>query len=274
MKLKIYKTLLLFLPLCIGIKTNVAAQQTANSDSTVTVLVKTNEQTAIGYGKQPTWMVSSAISTVKGVDLQKTFTSNLTNTLYGRLPGLTLLQGSGEPGNDGAFGAARGLGTYVNNDILVMIDGFENSLSQLVPDEIETISLLKDASAVAIYGSRGANGVLLVTTKRGKNAPLTINFSTQQGFQSPTRLPQFLDAYDYARLYNEGLKNEGKTALYTDADIDAYKTGSDPFYHPNVNWYDEVLKKNAAISNYNLYFTVSPLPFAIEKRSYCFDFVE
>ena len=254
MKLKIYKTLMLFLLLCIGLNTDVAAQQAASSDTTITVSNQTSEQTAIGYGKQPTWMVSSAISTVKGSDLQKSFTSNLTNTLYGRLAGLTVGQGSGEPGNDAVTGDARGFGTYVNNNTLVMIDGFENSISQLVPDEIETISLLKDASAVAIYGSRGANGVLLVTTKRGKNAPLSINFSTQQGFQQAHRLPQFLDSYDYARLYNEGLKNEGKAALYTDTDLDAYKTGSDPLYHPNVNWYDEVLKKNAAISNYNLNF--------------------
>ncbi len=177
MKLKIYKTLILFLPLCIGLKTDVAAQEAVSSDTTILVL-KANEQTAIGYGKQPAWMVSSAISTVKGTELQKSFKSNLTNTLYGRLPGLTVGQGSGEPGNDGASLAARGLGTYANNGFLVMIDGFENSLEQLVTDEIETISLLKDASALAIYGSRGANGVLLVTTKRGKNTPLSINFST------------------------------------------------------------------------------------------------
>jgi TonB-linked SusC/RagA family outer membrane protein len=254
MKLKIYKTWLLFLPLYMGLNTHISAQQTAASDTATTVLDKTNEQTAIGYGKQPTWMVSSAISTVKGSELQKSFASNLTNTLYGRLRGLTVGQGNGEPGNDGASLNARGLGTYVNNNVLVMIDGFENNLSQLVPDEIETISLLKDASAVAIYGSRGANGVLLVTTKRGRNAPLSINFSTQQGFQSATRLPQFLGAYDYARLYNEGLKNEGKADLYTKANLDAYQSGSDPLYHPNVNWYDQVLKKNAAISTYNLNF--------------------
>jgi TonB-linked SusC/RagA family outer membrane protein len=254
MKLKIYKTLMLLLPLCVGLKTDVAAQEAASSDTAIMVVNKANEQTAIGYGKQPTWMVSSAISTVKGTELQKSFTSNLTNTLYSRLPGLTVGQGSGEPGNDAASLSARGLGTYVNNGFLVMIDGFENSLEQLVPDEIETISLLKDASALAIYGSRGANGVLLVTTKRGKNGPLSISFSTQQGFHQASRLPQFLGSYDYARLYNEGLKNEGKAPLYTDAALQAYQTGSDPNFYPDVNWYDQVLKQNAAISNYNLNF--------------------
>lgn len=254
MKLKIYKTLMLLLPLCGGLKNPLAAQEAVGSDSAMTVVNKLEGQTSIGFGKQPTWMVSSGISTVKGAELQKSFTSNLTNTLYGRLAGLTVLQGSGEPGNDGAGLAARGLGTYVNNGFLVMIDGFENSLEQLVPDEIETISLLKDASALAIYGSRGANGVVLVTTKRGKNAPLSINFSTQQGFHQASRLPQFLGSYDYARLFNEGLKNDGKAPQYSDAALQAYQSGSDPYFFPNVNWYDQVLKQNAAISNYNLNF--------------------
>ncbi len=250
MKLKIYKILSLFLLLCTGL----SAQQTSEKDSVITVLNQLQTKTPIGYGVQPSWMVTSAISTVKGSELQKSFTSNLTNTLYGRLPGLTVQQGSGEPGSDGAGLNIRGLNTYANNGLLVMIDGFENFLEQLVPDEIETISLLKDAAATAIYGSRGANGVLLVTTKRGKNGPLSINFSTQQGFHSFSRLPQFLGSYDYARLYNEGLKNEGKPSLYGDGDLEAYQSGNDPLYHPNVNWYDEVLKKNAAISNYNLNF--------------------
>jgi TonB-linked SusC/RagA family outer membrane protein len=255
MKLKIYKTLTLLIPLCLGLSIRTVAQeQVEGRDTVVEESTLSNERVKIGYGEQPSVRVSSAMSTVKGTDLQKSFTSNLTNTLYGRLAGLTVMQNSGEPGNDVASGFGRGIGTYVNSGILVMIDGFENTLEQLVPDEIETISLLKDASATAIYGSRGANGVLLVTTKRGKDSPLVINFSTQQGFHQAHRLPQFLGSYDYARLYNEGLKNDGKAPLYTDAALSAYQAGSDPYFFPNVNWYDEVLKKNAPISNYNLNF--------------------
>jgi TonB-linked SusC/RagA family outer membrane protein len=255
MKQKIYKTLAVLLLFCFGQSIRMIAQEQAEgTDTVVEDSTLSKEQVKIGYGEQPAVRVSSAVSTVKGTDLQKSFTSSLTNTLYGRLAGLTVRQNSGEPGSDTASLSGRGIGSYANSGILVMIDGFENSLDQLVPDEIETISLLKDASATAIYGSRGANGVLLVTTKRGKNGPLVINFSTQQGFHQAHRLPQFLDSYDYARLYNEGLKNDGKAPLYSDAALNAYQSGSDPYFFPNVNWYDQVLKKSAPISNYNLNF--------------------
>ncbi|HEX9956966.1 MAG TPA: SusC/RagA family TonB-linked outer membrane protein, partial [Fibrella sp.] len=239
----------------------VAQGQNATSDSLTTVtpinkLTDRNRNTAlpIAYGIQPAWQVTSAMSTVSGNDLRKNFTTNLGNTLFGRIPGLTVLQGGGEPGNDSPGLVARGLNTFQGRNLLIMVDGYESSYEQLVPDEIESVSLLKDASATAIYGLRGANGVLLITTKRGTDSPLVVNFSTQQGFHTAARLPQFLGSYDYARLFNEGLKNDGKASLYTDADLEAYRTGSDPYFHPDVNWYDQVLKKTAPISNYNLNF--------------------
>ncbi len=253
MKLKIYQLIILFLPLCLG-GNRVVAQSAAAVDTVVVPYNNANQPVNIGYGQQPKWMVSSGLSTTTGAELGKSFTTNLANTFYGRIAGLTVQQNAQEPGADAPSVWSRGQNTYGNNSILVMVDGFESTLTQLVPDEIETISLLKDASSTAIYGSRGANGVLLVTTKRGKNAPLSVNFSTQQGFHTFSRLPQFLGSYDYARLYNEGLKNDGKAPLYTDADLQAYQSGSDPLYHPNVNWYDEVLKKQAGVSNYNLNF--------------------
>lgn len=216
-----------------------------------------NAERPIAYGRQPVWKITSALSTVSGRDLQKSFTTNLGNTLFGRIPGLTVQQSGGEPGNDSPTLIGRGVNTFTSGtgrNLLIMVDGFESSYEQLVPDEIESISLLKDASSTAIYGLRGANGVLLITTKRGSDGPLVVNFSTQQGFHTASRLPQFLGSYDYARLYNEGLQNDGKAPLYTDADLEAYRTGSDPYFHPNVNWYGEVLKKTAPISNYNLNF--------------------
>lgn len=214
-----------------------------------------NASKPIAYGEQLGWRVTGALSTVSGDDLQKNFTTNLANTLFGRLPGLTLQQTGGEPGNDSPSVLARGIGTFnAGRGLLVMVDGFEGAYEQLVPSEIESISLLKDASATAIYGLRGANGVLLVTTKRGRNTPLVVAVSTQQGFHTATRLPQFLGSYDYARLYNEGLRNDGRAPLYTDAALEAYRSGSNPYLFPNVNWYDEVLKKTAPISNYNLNF--------------------
>ena len=149
MKLKIYQTLALFVACWLGLTHTVTAQ----TDSVVTLVdaVITPERISIGYGAQPKSMMSSAISVVKGSELQKSFTTNLTNTLSGRLPGLTVLQSSSEAGVDGAGLQGRGVGTYVGTGqgMLVMIDGFENTMEQLVPDEIETIVLLKDASATA-----------------------------------------------------------------------------------------------------------------------------
>ncbi|REG90282.1 SusC/RagA family TonB-linked outer membrane protein [Algoriphagus antarcticus] len=208
----------------------------------------------VGYGKQAKWKVSSAISTVNGGELNM-FTSNLSNTLYGQIPGLTVTQQGSEPGYDSPSLFGRGMNTFgPGNDILVMVDGFQSSYEQLVPEEIETISFLKDASATAIYGNRGANGVLLITTKRGFDGPLKISFNTQHGFQSPQRLPQFLGSYDYARLFNEGSINDGNSAFYSESDLENYRTGSDPDFYPDVNWYDEILKNSAYMSKYNLNF--------------------
>ncbi len=244
--------LLIFLfNICLSILSHA---QTPKEDSTAVVPDKLQ---SIGYGKQLEWKVSSAISTVKGSELQKSFTTNLANTLYGRLAGLTVQQGSGEPGIglDSPTLLSRGIATFKGSPVmLILVDGYESNFEQLASEEIESISLLKDASATAIYGSRGANGVLLVTTRRGSKGPLKISFSTQQGFQMPNKMVTFLDSYDYARLFNEALANDGSPAKYTTADLDAYKNGSDPSYHSNVNWQDEVLRKANYISNYNLNF--------------------
>jgi TonB-linked SusC/RagA family outer membrane protein len=226
----------------------------SSTDSSI-VLLNEEPMVNIGFGKQPKRVVTSAISTIKGTDLQKTFNTNLGNTLYGRLAGLTVTQRGNEPGNNSPDINVRGITTFgPGNRVLIIIDGFISDYEQLVPEEIEEISLLKDAAATAIYGSRGANGVLLVTTKRGKEAPLQVAFGTHQGFSQATSLPKFLDAYNYAVLYNEALANNGQLAKYTDADLAAYQNGSDPLFHPKVNWYDEVLRKTAPVSNYNLSF--------------------
>jgi len=210
----------------------------------------------VAYGEQPEWLVSSSVSSVEGSKLQKSFTSNLANTLFGRLKGLTVVQnGTGEPGQDSPSLYSRGLNTYgPGTGLLIIVDGFESTFEQLVPEEIETVCLLKDASATAIYGTRGANGVLLVTTKRGTLDRMAVNFSTQVGFQQAVDLPEFLGSYDYASLYNEGLTNDGEPAKYTQSDLEAYRTGNDPYFHPDINWYDQVLRSSAPMANYNLNF--------------------
>ena len=242
------------------------AQQAGSTGSVGADTVLVNPKAAsinIGFGVKPIQQITSAISTVYGADLQQNFNLNLGNTLYGRLAGLSVTQGGSEPGASTPNLYIRGINTFggASSAPLYVIDGYisngantSNAFMQLVPEEIETISVLKDAAATAIYGARAANGVVLVTTKRGQEGPLHISFSTRQGFSQARQLPKFLNAGQYATLYNEALTNDGLPARYTDQDITAYQNGSDPVFHPNVNWYNEILRPTAPVSSYNLTF--------------------
>ena len=211
----------------------------------------------IAYGVQPQWMITGAVTTVKGSDVQSPFTPSFTNKLLGKVPGLTVVTGSNEPGSENMNIYSRGINTFGvgGRQMLVLIDGIQGNYEDLVPEEVESVTLLKDASATAMYGSRAANGVLLVTTKRGESGKLKVVFSLQHGVQRASTLPKLLGSYDYARLYNEALVNDGKPVKYAQADLDAYQNGSDPLFHPNVNWYNEILRKNAPVSNYDLNFS-------------------
>lgn len=231
-----------------------AAAQAPLPDSTTAAKAATVN---IAYGVQPAWMVTGAVSAVKGTELGKTFNTNLANTLVGRLPGLTVLQGNTEPGVNSPSLYIRGVNTFGSEStkVLVMVDGFESSFEQLVPDEVATITVLKDAAATALYGSRAANGVILITTKRGEEGQLKVSFGAQYGFNKPVALPKMVNAYDYARLYNEALQNDGKPTRYTDADLKAYQQGNDPYFHPDVNWYKQVMRNSAPMSNYHLNFS-------------------
>ncbi|GAA0549334.1 SusC/RagA family TonB-linked outer membrane protein [Chitinophaga japonensis] len=207
---------------------------------------------SVAYAEQPRWKTTAAIAGISGEELRRSSVPTLSNALFGRLPGLTVMQGNGEPGYDAPSMLVRGISSYRGTRLLTFVDGFESPFDQFAADEIASITVLKDAAATAMYGIRGANGVLLVTTKRGFVGKPRIAFSAQTGWQSPLRLPDFLGAYDYARLYNEALQQEGRAPRYSQADLDAYRAGNDPYFHPNVNWYDEVLKKTAPTANYNL----------------------
>ena len=170
--------------------------------------------TVTQLGTVPSWSVTGAVSAAKGSKLEKSFTQNVLNTLYGEIPGLTVMQGSGEPGADSPSLNARGYNTLETTDrsVLIIVDGFESTLDNLSVQEIESVYLLKDATAAALYGMRAANGVLYVTTKRGSIKPLEINFSAQVGFNTPFKTPKFVDSYTYATLYNEALENDGLSA--------------------------------------------------------------
>lgn len=206
----------------------------------------------VAYGIQNYRWLTGSVASVSGQDMRKTPSSTLSNTLYGKLPGLTVLQGSGEPGYDAPQMLIRGKATYRNSDFLVFVDGVEESFDQLNVDEIESISVLKDAASLAQFGIRGANGALWVTTKRGQTGKTRITLNARTGIQQPITVPSFLGSYDYARLYNEALSNDGLQSKYSQTALEAYKNGSDPYLYPNVNWYDQVLRNETPMTDFSL----------------------
>lgn len=205
----------------------------------------------------PDWQVTGAVSKVGGDELTDYYTSNVVNTLFGRIPGLTVQGVGAEPGADTPALDSRGVGTFGSGTgLFVVIDGFASTLdffSRLTPGEIESVELLKDATATAIYGNRAANGVLVVKTRHGDvSSPLKIDFGVRVGFQQPVRLPEWLGSYDYATLYNEALANEGQSPVYDQSALDAYAAGDSPLLYPDVNWYDEIFRSASPIYVYNL----------------------
>ncbi|MFL5789446.1 MAG: SusC/RagA family TonB-linked outer membrane protein, partial [Flavisolibacter sp.] len=196
----------------------------------------------VGYGTQRKATLTGSVTSVKGSDVIKSPAVNVSNSLGGRLAGLVTVTPSGEPGYDGSILRIRGINTLGNNSPLIVVDGIPGrSLDRIDPSTIESISVLKDASA-AIYGAQAANGVILVTTKRGKVGKPTLTASFNQGYGRPTVLPKMADAATYATMINEINEYAGRAAKFTPQDIQKYKDGSDPWGHPNTNWFKEVLK--------------------------------
>lgn len=185
----------------------------------------------VGYGTQKKMTVTGAVAAISSKELQQSPTANLTNALAGRLPGLNVNQFSGgEPGVDISDIYIRGIGTYGNASPIVIVDGVERSLNYLSADEIESFTILKDASATAVFGIRGANGVIVITTKRGKaSEKATLNFKISDGINTPIHFPQYLGSADYAMLYNEAKINDnpgvsvGNLTLFSDEQIENYR---------------------------------------------------
>ncbi len=198
--------------------------------------------------------ITSAINKISGKELEKTNSFNPTNSLYGLLPGLMVLQNGGDALNRDPNVFIRGLNTVNNNSILVLVDGIETDLGYLNTQSIESVEVLKDAAALAIYGHRGANGVLLVTTKRGKSQAMEVSVTFQNGITTAVGYPDFLDARGYAQAVNQARLNDGLTPLYSAAAIQAYGDGSSPTFNPNVNWIDESLRGSGSTLNLNTSF--------------------
>ncbi len=227
------------------------------------------EVVVVGYGIQKREVVTGSVSTVKGKELLKSPAINLSNSIAGRMPGVVTMQSTGEPGYDGSKIRIRGSNTLGNNDPLVVIDGVAartGGLERLDPADIENMSVLKDASA-AIYGARAANGVILITTKRGRSGKPTVNYSFNQGWAQPTTYPKMADAAQWATMinelnYNSVMKNPAKNPgydvnqaykpSYSADDIQKYRDGSDPWGHPNTDWYGEVFKTWSPQSHHSL----------------------
>ncbi|MFT4155981.1 SusC/RagA family TonB-linked outer membrane protein [Parafilimonas sp.] len=248
----------------------VGAQATINVTLKTAEAGKLSEVVVVGYGTQKKVTVTGAVAQVKGADLEKSRVANLSNSLAGRLPGITAIQSSGEPGYDGSTIRIRGTNTLGNSSALIVIDGIPDRVGgfdRLNPADIESFSVLKDASA-AIYGARAANGVILVTTKRGKSGKPSLYYEFNQGWAQPTVIPKMMNATQYATVINElnifdnlsagewadaweafqttgvytSSSGDELTASYSPDDMQKYADGSDPWGHPNTDWFHDVLK--------------------------------
>lgn len=211
-----------------------------------------DEVVVVGYGQQKKESVVVSMSSVKPSNMVVP-TRSLNNSLAGQVSGLIAVQRSGEPGYDNAEFWIRGVSTFAGGtNPLVLVDGVPRDMSDIEPDEIETFSVLKDAAATAIYGAEGANGVILVTTKRGLVEKPKITFKTEHTFSAPTRLPEFVSSADYLDLYNEALRNDGQLPRFSDELIAHYRNNDDPDLYPNTNWIDEMLKKYTTAHRYTI----------------------
>lgn len=241
-------------------KNKAAGQNTALSDS---------EDIIVLNGTQKSKFVTGAVSQISGEVIVDNPIINNALKLAGQLPGLTIFQSNGEPGVEAARTLIRGKRTMRSNTPILMVDGYERDFSFLDPNEIASVTILKDAAATAQYGLRGGNGIISVTTKRGREGKIKINFNASAGIKQATTKPHFLNSYDYARLYNEASfndYNDGKNDLslfrypYSEPVLAKYKQAvdgtltdeTDKYLYPNVNWYDDYIKKSTWQQHYNV----------------------
>jgi TonB-linked SusC/RagA family outer membrane protein len=213
-----------------------------------------DEIVIVGYGVQKKSSLTAAISQISSEDIMKSPTPNPTNSLIGRLPGLQAVQTSGQPGADAATLKIRGVATYgANSSAIVVVDGIERpSFSDVDPSEIETVAILKDAAATAIYGLKGANGVIVITTKAGKIGKPVVRYTGNYAAQTYTGLAVGLPAFENASLLNQSYVNDGKAAPFTPTEIQKFADGSDPIGYPDVQWFDYLTKKFYSQTTHNL----------------------
>lgn len=212
------------------------------------------EVVAVGYGVQKKATMTGSVVTIDTKELLKTPAPNMATALIGRTPGLITYQKSGQPGMDNITLRIRGVETSNNAEPLILVDGVERDFTQLDPNEIESISILKDAASTAVFGIRGANGVMIVNTKKGQEGPVKINLSSNLSFQQPTRMPKLIDAEGFMRMYNEALINDNPTAtpFFNEATIQQFLSNENPVEYPNNDWMKVILKPFALQQQHNL----------------------
>jgi TonB-linked SusC/RagA family outer membrane protein len=222
-------------------------------DVTLQEDMKTLEEVVVvGYGIQKKVNVIGSISQISSEQLNSRPVPLLSNAISGQMPGVTVITRSGSPGSSPGTIRIRGEGSFgATPDALVLIDGIPGNINDVRPDEVESISVLKDASSAAIYGARAANGVILITTKAGKTTKVKVDYNGYAGFVTPTSLPELLDSWDYALAYNEA----SGTERYSAEDIEKFKNGSDPVNYPNSNMLKEVLSRNGMQTGHDLTLT-------------------
>ncbi|WP_319510281.1 TonB-dependent receptor [uncultured Draconibacterium sp.] len=223
-------------------------------------LTDLDEVVVVGYGETKRITSTGSVSAIQARELKTIPTSSVQNALYGKMPGFFTQQRSGQPGKDASDFFIRGASSLnaEGNQPLIIVDDVQYSfdqLSQINVNEIESISILKDASTTAVYGIKGANGVLVVKTRRGKEGKPKVNLRVESGIQTPVRKPKFLNSYQTAKLVNEAYANDGLQPQFSQEDLDLFQSGEDPYGHPDVDWYDEIFKKVAFQHNANIDFS-------------------
>lgn len=226
-----------------------------NGKNNVNVTMKEDNTTlsdvvVVGYGTQKKANLTGSVASVNVDDFTDRPITNSSTLLAGTASGVYALQKSGQPGADDAVLNIRGVGTLNNSSPLVIIDGFPGSMSDVTASDIQSISVLKDAASSAIYGNRAANGVILITTKKGADGKMSVQYNGYFGVQTPTSLPKTLNSFEYATLYNEANRNDGTAPKYTDEQLELFKDGTDPMY-PNNNYFD-IYYHDANIQNHRL----------------------
>lgn len=232
----------------------VVGSQTSIDVSLVLDQAGLEEVVVVGFGQQKKESVVASVATVQGEQLRMP-TRSLSNNLAGQLPGLIAVQRTGEPGYDDAEFWIRGISSFAGGtQPLVLVDGVPRNMNDIDPEEIETFTLLKDAAATSVYGSEGANGVVLITSKRGRVQKTNIAYRGEVSRLSPTRVPRFASAYDYLSLYNEALVNDGAPPYMHEGTLLKYKTGEDPDLYPSVDWWNTLINDHTSNTRHTLNF--------------------